>query len=104
MNLKNRLGDVETDCRDRLHDLLLRIVRALTAPTSLALSCRWRSRPQHHQETHALQHGMQDARPSLSLVHDLSGLKKKDRLAAIVLKSDQCFNQAASGAAFRFPI
>jgi len=24
---------------------------ALTAPTSLALACRWRSRPQHHQAT-----------------------------------------------------
>jgi hypothetical protein len=47
---------------------------------------------------------MQDARPSLSLVHDLSGLKKKDRLAAIVPKSDHCFNQAVSGAAFRFLI
>jgi len=47
---------------------------------------------------------MQDARPSLSLVDDLSGLKKKDRLAAIVPKSDHCFNQAVSGAAFRFLI
>src|ERR1700688_3539590 len=42
VNLKNRLRDVETDCRDRLHVWLLRIVRALTAPTSMALSCRWR--------------------------------------------------------------
>src|ERR1700747_3877388 len=42
--LKNRLGDVETDCRDRLHVWLLRIVGALTAPTSMALTCRW---PQH---------------------------------------------------------
>jgi hypothetical protein len=37
VDLKNRLRDVETDCRDRLHGLLLRIVGALTAPTSMAL-------------------------------------------------------------------
>jgi hypothetical protein len=29
MSLKNRFGDVETDCRDRLHVWLLRIVGAL---------------------------------------------------------------------------
>src|SRR5271154_329641 len=49
MNLKNCLPDVETDCRDRLHAWLLRIVGASTAPTSMALTCRWRSRPQHHK-------------------------------------------------------
>src|SRR2546430_17706064 len=47
VDLKNRLGDIETDCRDRLHVWLLRIVGASTAPTSMALPCRWRSRPQH---------------------------------------------------------
>src|SRR5258708_25662916 len=51
VDLKNRLGDIETDCRDRLHVWLLRIVGALTAPTSMALPCRWRSRPQHHKRT-----------------------------------------------------
>src|SRR5262245_38028946 len=40
MYLEHRLGDVETDCRDRLHEWLLRIVGALTAPTSMALTCR----------------------------------------------------------------
>src|SRR5580704_5132666 len=30
---------------------LLRIIGALTAPTSMALSCRWRSRPQHQLRT-----------------------------------------------------
>src|SRR2546429_1677215 len=55
VDLKNRLGDVETDCRDRLHVWLLRIVGASTAPTSMALPCRWRSRPQHQDRTHALQ-------------------------------------------------
>jgi hypothetical protein len=34
---------------------LLRIVGALTAPTSMALPCRWRSRPQHQKRTFALQ-------------------------------------------------
>src|SRR5262249_29203167 len=30
---------------------LLRIVGPLTAPTSMALTCRWRSRPQHQKRT-----------------------------------------------------
>src|ERR1700721_2677047 len=34
---------------------LLRIVGALTAPTSMALTCRGRSRPQHQFRTHAPQ-------------------------------------------------
>jgi hypothetical protein len=34
---------------DRLHLLLLRIVGISTAPTSMALTCRWRSRPQHQK-------------------------------------------------------
>jgi hypothetical protein len=51
VHLKDRLGDVETDCRDRLHNWLLRIVGALTAPTSMALTCQWRSRPQHQLRT-----------------------------------------------------
>src|SRR6476620_3833666 len=55
VDLKNRLGDIETNCRDRLHVWLLRIVGALTAPTSMALPCRWRSRPQHQKRTHAPQ-------------------------------------------------
>src|ERR1700735_4271337 len=49
MNLKDRLRSVETECRDRLHVWLLRIVGALSAPTSVALTCRWRSRPQHQK-------------------------------------------------------
>src|SRR6185436_16459671 len=55
VDLKNRLCDVETDCRDRLHVWLLRIVGALTAPTCMALPCRWRSRPQHQKQTFAMQ-------------------------------------------------
>jgi Tfp pilus assembly protein PilN len=51
VNLENRLGNVETDCRNRLHDWLLRMVAALTAPTFMALTCRWWSRPQHQERT-----------------------------------------------------
>src|SRR6266404_1214840 len=49
VGLKNRLGDVETDCRDRLHACLLRIVVTPSATTSVALTCPWGSRPQHHK-------------------------------------------------------
>jgi hypothetical protein len=48
VHLKDRLGDVETDCRDRLHNWTPPNRGALAAPTSMALTCRWRSRPQHH--------------------------------------------------------
>ena len=58
VDLEDRLRDVETDRRDRLHDWLLRIVGALTAPTSVALACRWRSRPQHQKRTSALYHSL----------------------------------------------
>jgi hypothetical protein len=51
VNLKNRLRDIETDCPDRLHIWLLRIVGASTAPTSMALPCRWRSRSQHQKRS-----------------------------------------------------
>src|SRR6476659_5202996 len=56
VNLKNRLGDVETDRCDRVHAWLLRIVVTSKATTPVALTCRWRSRPQHHVRTHAVQH------------------------------------------------
>src|SRR4029434_3466948 len=58
VDLKNRLCDVETDCRDCLHVWLLRIVGALTAPTSMALPCRWRSRPRHQKQTSAPLHSI----------------------------------------------
>jgi len=38
---------METNCRNRLHVGQLQIVGALTAPTFMALTCRWRSRPRH---------------------------------------------------------
>src|SRR6186713_2737593 len=50
VNLKDRLRDIQTNCRDRLHAQLLRIVGASTAPTSVALTRRWRSRPQHQEQ------------------------------------------------------
>src|SRR6516225_7337632 len=51
VDLKNRLRDVETDRRDPVHAALLRIVVTPAATTSMALTCRWRSRPQHHNRT-----------------------------------------------------
>src|SRR6266705_4081225 len=52
VDLKHRLCDIETNCGECLHSWLLRIVGALTAPTSMALMCRWRSRPQHQKRTY----------------------------------------------------
>ena len=40
VNLKDRLRDIKTNCGDRLHARLFRIVRASTAPTSVALTRR----------------------------------------------------------------
>src|SRR5215469_16649362 len=51
VDLKNRLSDVETDRRDPWHAALLRIVVTPAATTSMALTCRWRSRPQHQEPT-----------------------------------------------------
>src|SRR5712672_3317563 len=51
VDLKNRLRDIETDSRNRSHDLAPSNHRRLTAPTSMALSRRWRSRPQHQFRT-----------------------------------------------------
>src|SRR5258706_4381191 len=51
VNLKNRLGNVETDRRNPLHGAILQIVVTTAATTSMALTCRWRSRPQHQKRT-----------------------------------------------------
>src|SRR5258707_4938168 len=72
VDLKNRLGDVETDCRDRLHVWLLRIVGASTAPTSMALPCRWRSRPQHQDPTVAPSWAMLAVQSSFRMAHNCS--------------------------------
>ena len=50
MHLKDRFGDIKTNCSNRLI-WLLRIVGALATPISVALACPWRSRPQHHERT-----------------------------------------------------
>src|SRR6185295_926920 len=51
VNLKHRLGDVETDCRDRLHAWLPITATAPAAITSMALTRRCGSRPQHQNRT-----------------------------------------------------
>jgi hypothetical protein len=73
VDLKHRLCDIETDGCDRLHDWLLRIVGAITAPTSVALMCRWRSRPQHQTRTGRLSRGKAVA------AHDLNHFCKVRR-------------------------
>src|SRR5262245_34457271 len=50
MNLKNRLGDVQTNRRDRLHLGSSESWSLQTATTPLALACRWRSRSRHASE------------------------------------------------------
>src|SRR5258706_2456276 len=56
VNLKNRLGNVETDRRNPLHGAILQIVVTTAATTSMALTCRWRSRPQHQKRTFPTSH------------------------------------------------
>src|SRR4030095_13945147 len=51
VDLKHRLGNVETDCRDRFHGWLPITATAPAAVTSMALTRRWGSRPQHHERT-----------------------------------------------------
>src|SRR5438128_4030381 len=53
MDLKNRLRDVETNRRDSLHGPVLRIRSPPWRPRSVALTCRWRSRPQHQKRKSA---------------------------------------------------
>jgi hypothetical protein len=40
VDLKNRLRNIETDCRDRFHAWLPQIVVTPSATTSMALTCR----------------------------------------------------------------
>src|SRR6266700_1859326 len=51
VNLKNRFCDIETNCRDRLHGLAPPNQVTPLATMVVALTCRWRSRPQHHKRT-----------------------------------------------------
>src|SRR5262249_6201274 len=75
MNLKNRLCDVETDRRHSLHGPVLRI-RSPTA--TMAPTCRWRSRPQHHYQSLSgdFGYGLQGAGPRLALRNDRSGINR----------------------------
>src|SRR5262245_1413654 len=74
VDLKNRLSDIETDGRDRLHVWLLQIVGASTAPTSMALPCRWRSRPQHQKRTNASQQTTPTSKLPTHLRSSLAGV------------------------------
>src|SRR4029453_8806197 len=51
VDLKHRLGNVETDCRDRFHGWLPITATAPAAVTSTALTRRRESRPQHQKRT-----------------------------------------------------
>jgi hypothetical protein len=51
VNLRDRLCNIEADCRNRLHNLAPPNRGASTAPTFTALTRRWRSRPQHQAQT-----------------------------------------------------
>src|SRR4029453_6227836 len=51
VDLKHRLGNVETDCRDRFHGWLPITATAPAAVTSTALTRRRESRPQHQRRT-----------------------------------------------------
>src|SRR4026209_1738366 len=52
VHLKDRLGNVKTDGGDRLHDWLLRIPGALTAPPPQAPPGRQGGRPHDHTGAH----------------------------------------------------
>src|SRR5208282_2549556 len=51
VDLKDRLRNIETNRRDRVHVQLPQILAAPSATTSMALTCQWRSRPQHQKRT-----------------------------------------------------
>src|SRR5262245_42298159 len=88
VDLKNRLRDIETDCRDRLHVWLLRIVGASTAPTSMALPCRWRSRPQHQKRTNAPQRKVRYSITSSARASSVAGTSMPSALAVAKLMTN----------------
>src|SRR5262249_51414984 len=56
VHLKDRFGDVETDCRNRLHGSSSESWEpSKQRPRLWHSSAGWRSRPQHQKQTHALQ-------------------------------------------------
>jgi hypothetical protein len=85
VNLKNRLGDVETS-RTVCIVSSSESWEPSTAPTSLTLSCRWRSRPQHHERT-------QKCRRRL-----ISGTKETDRATSFGRGGSQRNKQRDVGA------
>src|SRR5215472_3777477 len=85
VHLKDRLSDIKTDCCDRLHTWLLRIVGASTGSTSMALACRWRSRPQHQKRTYAVQQKMSYSISSLARCRNDSGIVSPIALAVVRL-------------------
>src|SRR5215468_9425325 len=97
VDLKNRLRDIETDCRDRLHVWLLRIVGASTAPTSMALPCRWRSRPQHQKRTNALQQMTAYSITSSAIASNLSGTLRPSALAVLRLMTSSSLVGSSTG-------
>src|SRR5262245_18831480 len=98
VDLKNRFRDIETDCRDRLHVWLLRIVGASTAPTSMALPCRWRSRPQHQKRTSASQQKTAPLRGARwATGKDCEGSDAKIALALLRHRRDQPLEKAVDG-------
>src|SRR5215470_332253 len=103
VDLKNRLSDIETNCRDRLHVWLLRIVGASTAPTSMALPCRWRSRPQHQKRTyehHLLAAGGQavrDIKPTHCSIRRCPSWRRQPGLAAGTGRADGRARTVATG-------
>src|SRR5262249_10385203 len=90
VHLKDRLSDIKTDCCDRLHAWLLRIVGASTGSTSMALACRWRSRPQHQYRTHAAQ---QDC--SAILDHTIRSNPSPTRRTFVTLGTKKCVGAIA---------
>src|SRR5262245_60449128 len=93
VHLKTRLGDVETDCLNCLHVWLLSIVGALTAPTFMALACRWRSRPQHQKRTSVTavdisrftSHTKADSGP------DILNVRRQPKADILAARCDVCF-------------
>ena len=69
------------------------MVGALTAPTSMALRCRWRSRPQHQYRTHAAAANsiisaasLRGVEPPTASIADISCVASIDRLSCRVAK------------------
>src|SRR5215471_19027465 len=97
VDLKNRLSDIETDRRDRLHAWILRIVGASTAPTSMALPCRWRSRPQHQKRTYAAQQKRRYSITSSAVASNDGGMVRLRAAAAFRLMASSYLLGAWTG-------